>query len=93
MLTGPEQLEWVNAFFRAFSNREFTDLMLYRLDDRIDQYAADTDPAKTAIGKRNKRVLASRLGGSPDCEGHRIAPEQRGAPPARKSTESRGRSR
>ena len=51
MLTGPEQLEWVEAFFKAFSSREFADLLFYRLDDRTEEYASPNDPSKTAMGR------------------------------------------
>jgi hypothetical protein len=50
MLTGPEQLEWTEAFFRAFAEQEFSDLLLHRLDDRIGEYATQQTPPKTAIG-------------------------------------------
>jgi len=49
MLSGPEILVWTDALFRAFSAREFSDLLLYRLDDRLDQYASTTQPLREAI--------------------------------------------
>jgi Trypsin-like peptidase domain len=51
LLSGPEQLEWVDAFFKAFSAQEFRDLLGYRLDDSIESWASDNDPKNTAMGK------------------------------------------
>src|SRR5437773_6976403 len=51
MLTGPEQLTWTEAFFKAFSHQEFADLLWYRLNDRVDAYASPLKPFKTAIGE------------------------------------------
>lgn len=51
MLSGPEQLEWVDAFFKAFSAQEFRDLLVYRLDDSIDAWASDADAKNTAMWK------------------------------------------
>src|ERR1017187_3474433 len=50
MLSGPEQLKWRDALFSAFSEQELTDLLLYRLDDRIDRYVSANKPFETAIG-------------------------------------------
>jgi hypothetical protein len=49
MLSGPEILLWTDAFYRAFSSREFSDLLRYRLDERLDAYASENDPLKDAI--------------------------------------------
>ena len=38
MLSGPEQLEWRDALFDAFTDVELTALLRYRLNDRIDRY-------------------------------------------------------
>lgn len=38
MLTGPELLQWTDAFFNAFTDDEFSDLLL-RLDDSIRNYS------------------------------------------------------
>lgn len=51
MLTGPEQLVWRDALFNVFSSPEFADLLLYRLNDRLDRYAALDDPAERSIGR------------------------------------------
>jgi hypothetical protein len=50
MLTGPERLKWVDAFFDAFSPQEFDDL-LAGLDDRIGNYVSDMRPPKVVIGE------------------------------------------
>lgn len=50
MLTGPEQLEWTNALFNAFSDQEFSDLLLYRLDDSIRNYSNPLKTSKTIVG-------------------------------------------
>jgi len=49
MLNGPEQLEWIEALFSTFSEQEFSDLLIYRLDDDLRNYAASLRPPKTAI--------------------------------------------
>jgi len=50
MLTGPEQLDWRDALFNAFSEQELTDLLRYRLNDRIDRYVSANKPWEAAIG-------------------------------------------
>jgi hypothetical protein len=50
MLSGPKQLEWRSAFFAAFSEPDFKGLMLYRLDDPIENYATEQTPLPQAIG-------------------------------------------
>lgn len=49
MLTGPELLLWTDAFFQVFSVREFSDLLRYRLDERLDEYTGPNQPLKDAI--------------------------------------------
>src|SRR5262245_4062501 len=49
MLSGPEILVWTDAFFRVFSARDFSDLLRYRLDKRIDEFAGPNEPLKDAI--------------------------------------------
>lgn len=51
MLTGPEQLVWVEALWKAFSPQEFADLLLYRLDDMVGEYASESVAAKQAFGQ------------------------------------------
>lgn len=51
MLTGPEQLEWRDALFNAFTYQEFSNLLRYRLDDRVDRYAAVFDAIEDIVGK------------------------------------------
>jgi hypothetical protein len=50
MLTGPEQLEWRDALFATFSEQDFKDLLFYRLNDPIANYASDKTALRTAIG-------------------------------------------
>jgi hypothetical protein len=50
MLTGPEQLQWRDALFDTFSEQELTDLLLYRLGDRINRYTSANKPWEAAIG-------------------------------------------
>lgn len=50
MLTGPEQLQWRDALFDAFSEQELTDLLLYRLGDRINRYTSANKPWEAAVG-------------------------------------------
>jgi len=49
MLTGPEQLEWTNALFSAFTRPEFEQLLLHRLNDRVGNYSADTSTNRSAV--------------------------------------------
>ena len=51
MLTGPEQLVWRDALFNAFSVLEFSELLKYRLDDRIDKYASLFNPTENVVGE------------------------------------------
>ncbi len=50
MLTGPEQLEWIEAFFHAFSDQEFSDLLFHRLNDRVGSYTSSLKAYKTILG-------------------------------------------
>lgn len=50
MLTGPEQLEWIEAFFKAFSGQEFANLLFHRLGDQIENYTSLLKPLPTVIG-------------------------------------------
>jgi hypothetical protein len=50
VLTGPERLEWVEAFFAAFSPQEFDDL-LSRLNDGIGNHASEMRPPKVAMSE------------------------------------------
>jgi hypothetical protein len=50
MLRGPEQLEWTEALFNAFSDQEFADLLFHRLDDRIGNYTSLLKPSKAIVG-------------------------------------------
>jgi hypothetical protein len=51
LLSGAEQLDWVEAFFKAFSGQEFRDLLVYRLDDTIEAWAGENESKNTAMGK------------------------------------------
>jgi hypothetical protein len=48
VLTGPELLEWTDAFFDAFNDDEFSDLLL-RLDDSIRNYSNQQRVARQII--------------------------------------------
>jgi hypothetical protein len=50
MLTGTDQLHWRDALFDAFSEQELTDLVRYRLNDRIDRYVSANRSWEAAIG-------------------------------------------
>jgi hypothetical protein len=50
MLSGTEQLQWIEALSRAFSPQEFTDLLFHRLDERVYDYAAMGQPWKASLG-------------------------------------------
>jgi hypothetical protein len=50
VLNGPEQLEWRDALFNAFSFQEFSDLLLYRLNERIDKYTTLLKLFQTVVG-------------------------------------------
>jgi len=49
VLSGPEQLAWVEAFFQAFNAQEFAGLLTFRLDDNIGNYASPADPVRVQI--------------------------------------------
>jgi len=49
VLTGREQLAWTNALFDAFTEADFVQLLLHRLNDRAGNYAAGVTPARTMI--------------------------------------------
>lgn len=49
MLSGPIQLEWIDAFFSAFSQQEFEDLLFHRLNDRIDNYVSQNRSLRAVI--------------------------------------------
>ena len=51
MLTGPEQLEWLTALSNAFSPAEFRELLLHRLNDRVDNYGEENATARARIGQ------------------------------------------
>jgi hypothetical protein len=50
MIDGPQQLRWRKAFFDAFSEDEFSELLLYRLNDRVEKYASRSKPFDQIIG-------------------------------------------
>jgi V8-like Glu-specific endopeptidase len=50
VLTGSEQLEWRDAFFNAFADQEFADLLRYRLNDRITKYTSSTKSFAYQLG-------------------------------------------
>lgn len=49
MLTGPEQLEWADALFKAFTYPEFSNLLL-RLNDNVGNHAGPFKTVKETIG-------------------------------------------
>jgi hypothetical protein len=51
LLTGPEQLEWRNALFNVFTYEDFSDLLLYRLNERIDRYSTPNKRFLTVVGE------------------------------------------
>ena len=51
MLTGPEQLAWLTALFNAFSPAEFRELLLHRLNDRVDNYGEENATARARMGQ------------------------------------------
>jgi hypothetical protein len=74
MLTGPEQLTWTNALFGAFSETEFAQLLLHRLDDRAGNYAAGSMSFRTVISEvvdaysrrdLEEQLVAAALGARP----------------------------
>jgi hypothetical protein len=50
MLSGPEQLQWRDALFDAFSEQEFTELLWHRLGERIGRYASANKPWEAVVG-------------------------------------------
>jgi hypothetical protein len=50
MLSGPEQVQWRDALFDAFSEQELTDLLWHRLGERIGSYASANKPWAAVIG-------------------------------------------
>jgi len=65
MLSGPEQLQWIEAFSKAFSTQEFKDLVFYRLDDDVENYASSALPKSTMMGEviaaYSRRDIEGRL--------------------------------
>src|SRR4051794_16536817 len=51
MLSGSEQLQWIEAFRAAFSRQEFADLLFYRLNERLEDYAPERVERPTAFGE------------------------------------------
>ncbi|HXA79213.1 MAG TPA: trypsin-like peptidase domain-containing protein [Candidatus Acidoferrales bacterium] len=50
MLSGPEQLVWRDALFKAFSEQEFTELLWYRLDRRVGEFASANRSWAAVVG-------------------------------------------